>query len=408
VELRLGYKETEVGLIPDDWELKLFGDLLEFQNGVNADKAAYGQGVPFINVLEPITHSHIYGPEISGRVTLPEPLINAFAVRRGDIVFNRTSETQEEVGLAATYLGTEQVVFGGFVIRGRPLDDTFDEFYTGYAFRSPIIRCQIIPMGQGAIRANIGQHGLRTVKVPVPPPAEQRAIAMALCDTDAVLDVLERLIAKKRDLKKAAMQQLLTGKTRLPGFDGEWSVKCVGQLGKIVTGGTPRTDVPDFWGEGYPWITPTDITSTRDMIESERNVTRQGLGTIRGLPANSVLVTCIASIGKNAILRVPGGCNQQINAVIPNESSAEFLYYLFESSKDYLIANAGRTATSILSKKTFSELEFEVPSLTEQTATPRPMAQRTKQCVSRTTRFPKCHTMHYFSETAELKYLAQA
>jgi len=165
------------------------------------------------------------------------------------------------------------------------------------------------------------------------------------------------------------MQQLLAGQMRLPGFSMEWEIKRVIEMGEIVTGGTPRTDIKYFWGDCYPWITPTDITSCRDMYASERSLTLKGLNAIRLLPANTVLVTCIASIGKNAILKTKGGCNQQINAVIPNKNnSAEFLYYLFEASKQYLLANAGITATSIVSKAVFGELCFLVPSINEQTA----------------------------------------
>jgi type I restriction enzyme S subunit len=188
---------------------------------------------------------------------------------------------------------------------------------------------------------------------------------------DALVGALERLIAKKRDLKQAAMQQLLTGQTRFPGFSGAWEVKRVAELGEVVTGGTPRTDVKAFWGEEYPWITPTDISTRRDMFTSERSLTKKGLDAIRGLPANTVLVTCIASIGKNAILKAEGGCNQQINALVPNSnSSVEFLYYMFEfeANKQYLLANAGATATSIIPKSAFEELVFEVPHLSEQTA----------------------------------------
>src|SRR5205807_549742 len=90
----------------------------------------------------------------------------SYAVRRGDVLFNRTSETDAELGLAATYLGTERVVFGGFVIRGRPTDNRFDPRYSGYALRAPAIRSQIIRMGQGAIRANIGQQNLKLVIAP--------------------------------------------------------------------------------------------------------------------------------------------------------------------------------------------------------------------------------------------------
>lgn len=97
---------------------------------------------------------------------------------------------------------------------------------------------------------HVKKSDLVKVSLPVPPLPEQRAIAAALSDVDALLDGLERLIAKKRDLKQAAMQQLLTGQTRLPGFSEEWEMKRVAELGEIVTGGTPRTDVREYWGDG--------------------------------------------------------------------------------------------------------------------------------------------------------------
>lgn len=202
-----------------------------------------------------------------------------------------------------------------------------------------------------------------------PTKAEQEAIAEALSDADALIESLEQLVAKKRQLKQGTMQELLTGKKRLPGFTGKWEVKRVSEFGGIVTGGTPRTDISTFWGGGYPWITPTDISVHRDIFTSERTLTEAGLQALRILPANAVLVTCIASIGKNAILTTKGACNQQINAVIPNKANcAEFLYYLFEINTQHLLTNAGTTATSIISKNTFKELVFKVPLLPEQTA----------------------------------------
>ena len=152
-------------------------------------------------------------------------------------------------------------------------------------------------------------------------------------------------------------------------FSGDWETKLVSEFGNIVTGATPSTKVNAFWNGPYPWITPTDITSERDMTVSERMITQEGLNAIRALPSNTVLVTCIASIGKNAILRTTGSSNQQINAVIPNAAhNAEFLYYLFEYKANYLLASAGITATNIVSKATFSNLVFEIPPLPEQRA----------------------------------------
>lgn len=230
MEVKPGYKLTELGTIPANWELVRFSELMEFQNGVNASKDAYGSGVPFINVLEVITKSHLRRRDVPGLVSLSKTAIDAYSVRRGDFVFNRTSETQTEVGLAAVYMDEEAVVFGGFVIRGRPIDNRLDAAYAGYGLRAAIVRDQIVARGQGAIRSNIGQADLKQIWMPLPSSAEQHAIAEALSDTDALIHSLDRQIEKQRRLKQGAMQDLLACKKRLPGYRGEWQMRRFGEI----------------------------------------------------------------------------------------------------------------------------------------------------------------------------------
>jgi type I restriction enzyme, S subunit len=207
--------QTRLPGFSGEWEPATLGDLFEFRNGVNADKRAYGRGIQFINVLEVITKPHLRAADLPGRVSLPQPLIDAFQVHSGDVVFNRTSETQEEVALGAVYLDTVPVVFGGFVIRGRPSGDRIDAVYSGYALRASDVRQQIVAKGQGAIRANVGQPELRMVRVRLPGLAEQRAIATVLLDMDAEIAILETRRDKTQLLKQGMMQELLTGRTRL-------------------------------------------------------------------------------------------------------------------------------------------------------------------------------------------------
>ena len=166
------------------------------------------------------------------------------------------------------------------------------------------------------------------------------------------------------------MQKLLTREVRLPGFEGEWGEVRLGDLGEIVTGTTPSTKTREYYEGGiYPWITPTDITTDKYISKSERYLTQEGLEAGRFLPSGSLLVTCIASIGKNAILKSDGSCNQQINAIYPNKNhSNEFLYYLLEFKVDYVKSYAGTSATSIINKSTFESLKFSMPVLQEQKA----------------------------------------
>lgn len=215
-EVKRGYKQTEAGVLPEDWEVTPLSNLLEFRNGVNAGKKAYGAGIPFINVLEVVTKSHLKASDLPGRISLTRKTCDIYGVRRGDLVFNRTSETQSEIGLASVFLDDEPVVFGGFVIRARPISGAaLHSEYASYALRSPSIRRQIAARGQGAIRANIGQTDLRSVLFPLPSLLEQRSMAAMLADIDDEINALETKLAKARQIKQGMMQELLTGRIRL-------------------------------------------------------------------------------------------------------------------------------------------------------------------------------------------------
>ena len=376
MEVKPGYKLTEVGVIPEDWEVRSFARLFMFNNGINADKNSYGNGFRFVNVLEPITYSHIYGHEIPGRVSIPDSIAIAYAVKRGDVLFNRTSETDDELGLVATYLGTEHVVFGGFVIRGHPIDDSFDPIYSGYALRAPVIRSQIIPMGQGAVRANIGQQSLKLVLTPVPPLPEQRAIAAALSDVDALLDGLDRLIAKKRDLKQAAMQQLLTGQTRLPGFSGEWEVRRLGDclLSQPDYGiNAPATQYSDRLPT---YIRITDITEDGQFRPNPR-VSVQSANSDRYLLNNGDLVFARtgASVGKSYHYRLQDGPLVFAGFLIrvrpnPNALVSTFLA-AYTSTKPYwnwVKLMSMRSGQPGINGNEYGQLLIRLPPIEEQTA----------------------------------------
>ena len=321
-----GYKRTGAGVIPEDWEDRAIGDLFAFKNGLNKAKRYFGAGTPIVNYMDVFERRGLTPGDLSGRVSLTPDEIQNYQVLKGDVFFTRTSETAEEVGVASVMLESPRdTVFSGFVLRARPQDDRLENSYKQFCFGARSVRSQIISRSTYTTRALTNGRCLSAVRIAVPPKTEQRAIAAVLSDVDELIGSLEALIAKKRAIKQAAMQELLTGRTRLPGFKGEWEMNPVSKFGEIVTGGTPHTADQSFWDGPYPWITPTDISSSRDISTSARMITEAGLNSIRTLPADSVLVTCIASIGKNAVLRAVGGCNQQINAIVPNPKPRLFM-----------------------------------------------------------------------------------
>lgn len=371
-----GYQETEFGTFPVDWDLVPVGDLFTFKNGLNKAKQFFGYGTPIVNYMDVYNHPALRVSMVEGKVDVTPKEQQAYEVLKGDVFFTRTSETVDEIGTAAVMLDeAESTVFSGFVLRARPNDTSLVDAFKAYCFQPKYFRDQVTSRASYTTRALTNGKSLSRAMIARPPTNEQRAIASALRDIDDYLDQIEALIAKKRDLRNTVMRELVTGEKRLKGFSREWSVHRVKDFGQIVTGGTPSTGIAEYWGGDLPWVTPTDISDERDIHTTERMLTLEGLKKLRGLPSNSVLVTCIASIGKNAVLREAGGCNQQINAIVPNhEFECDFLFYLMEVSKEYLLANSGITATRILSKSSFEELEFKAPKIDEQKAISRVLA----------------------------------
>jgi type I restriction enzyme S subunit len=207
----------------------------------------------------------------------------------------------------------------------------------------------------------------------VPPRPEQCAIAAALSDVDALLDGLERLIAKKRDFKQAAMQQLLTGQTRLPGFHGEWEVKRLEELAEIISGGTPKTTEQSYWNGGIKWCTPTDITgcASKYLRDTKRTISRLGLNGsgARMLPAGALLLCSRATIGELKIASGEICTNQGFKSLICKpEVSNEFLYYKLLTMKQQMVERAFGSTFLEISKANVAALEIHAPSFAEQNA----------------------------------------
>ncbi|OBX04197.1 restriction endonuclease subunit S [Gallibacterium genomosp. 3] len=192
------------------------------------------------------------------------------------------------------------------------------------------------------------------------------------------LDRLITLHKRKWDdvilLKKALLQKMFPKNgsdfpaLRFPEFTDAWEKCKLESLGKILTGNTPKTKEKENWtieGEGYIWITPTDIDGLLTS-KSARNLTETGWKKSRQLPPNSVLITSIASIGKNTINTVPAAFNQQINAIIPENNDAYFILSAMVNCEQDFAELAGQTAVPIINKTTFSEFEIFTPTLPEQ------------------------------------------
>lgn len=217
------------------WDTALIGDFLDFKNGLNKGKEFFGYGTPIVNYTDVYKNRGLKKADIRGKVCLTPDEIHRFDVRKNDVFFTRTSETPDEVGMSSVLLeDVENGVFSGFVLRGRPKNDMLVPEYCKYCFSTEAVRNAIITGCTYTTRALTNGKQLSAIELPVPPKPEQEAIAEALTDIDTLIVNLEKLIAKKKAIKQGAMQELLTGKRRLPGFDGEWKTKAISDIAIIL------------------------------------------------------------------------------------------------------------------------------------------------------------------------------
>lgn len=247
----------------NSWVEAKLGDLFSFKNGMNAEKTAYGNGIPFVNVMDVFGTDVLTSDIVRGKIQANEKQIKEYLVKRGDVLLNRTSETFDEIALATVYMDDAPIVFGGFVIRARPRTPRLDPKFCVYFFQSDAIRREMIRRGQGAVRANIGQKDLATVPAVVPPLAEQKRIAEILSTWDRAIEATEKLIANSEAQKKALMQQLLTGKKRLPGFSRDWKEYRLGEIGSTFTGLSGKS-AKDF-GDGEFYIQYKNVFENEEV-----------------------------------------------------------------------------------------------------------------------------------------------
>ncbi|MCO5977034.1 restriction endonuclease subunit S [Ideonella oryzae] len=196
---------------------------------------------------------------------------------------------------------------------------------------------------------------------------EQRAIAEVLSDANNLIDSLEQLLTKKRQIKQGAMQELLTGKRRLPGFTGKWTECNLAVLAEIRSGGTPSTRQSEFWDGDIPWCTPTDITALaggKYISQTTRTLSEKGqkASSAELLPAGTVVMTSRATIGECAIASVPLTTNQGFKNLVPYAgTSGEFLYYLIGTQKQALLALCSGSTFLEIGKRQLAEFLVRAP-----------------------------------------------
>lgn len=366
-------------MVPKGWEKNSLDSLFEFKNGLNTEKEQYGNGYKFVNVMDVFRNDILTESKIIGRVQVTDKQLEGYQLKYGDVLFNRTSETFDEIAIAAIYLDNAIATFGGFVIRARPKGNQIDPAYSVFLFQSKNYRSQVVKLGQGAIRANIGQKDLARVCILVPPLAEQKKIAQILSTWDKAISVTEKLLINSQLQKKALMQQLLTGKKRLLDengvrFSGEWEKGKFCDMANIDTGYAFKSKDFTQSDSGIPIIRMSDFKTGGLDVLGAAKVDRDN---VNGLDKFKLRVGdfvfgmsgSLNNYGRVEKKDLPCYLNQRVGRILAKECANQaFITYLYlsDSIQQSILDKAAGAAQLNISISDLRSMVVYYPCIEEQ------------------------------------------
>ena len=352
-----------------NWNKIQLNQLLDFKNGINASKEQSGKGVKFINVLDILNNDYITSDNIIGRVDVDEKTISKYLVGYGDILFQRSSETREEVGTANVYLDKNQTaVFGGFVIRGAKIGD-YDPVFFNKLLKTDLARNEITSRSGGSTRYNVGQDILSNISLPFPSLPEQQKIASFLTTVDDKISNLKQKVSLLEKYKKGVMQQIFSQQIRFKDENGndypEWEEKSLGEVCEFYSGGTPLTTNKKFYNGNIPFIKSGEIGEK----ETKQFITELGLknSSAKLVSKGDILYALYgATSGEVSISQINGAINQAVLCIKSSQNQVYLFQYL-KYQKDNIVSTYIQGGQGNLSANIIKELNVALPSIKEQT-----------------------------------------
>lgn len=386
MEVREGYEFTDVGVIPKEWEIKKIEEVCKNNNGIKIG--------PFGSQLkkEYLTDSgyKVYGQEnvfqkdlrIGNRYITKDHYLklSSSELLEGDFIISMMG-TVGKCMIVPSYF--EKGIMDSHLIRLRLDEKIINGNFLLFFFHSENIYSQIKKLSVGGIMEGLSSKIIKQLKIPIPTNIlEQKAISKVLGDVDALIESIDNLIIKKKDIKQATMQKLLTGKTRLPGFDGEWEEKQLSEIssmhGRIGWQGLKQDEFTDKSDDPF-LITGTDFRGSKIDWKIAYHVSRERYAIAPNiqLRPGDVLMTKDGTIGKILIvddIPYPGMATLNSHLLVfrplNNSYYPFFLYYQMQSQRfiEHIEQNKSGSTFFGLSQEATGNYMVILPSFEEQIA----------------------------------------
>ncbi len=348
MELKEGYKQTEVGMIPTEWDCPTLNELGTFFKGKGIKKdEVLSEGYPCVRYGELYT---LYDSIIKETKSFISSKIsqNSYKLKYGDLLFAGSGETKEEIGKSAVILRSDAYAGGDIVIL-RPNSEIVEFNYLGYVSNSNQVNKQKSKNGQGDAVVHIYSSGLLNVIIPLPPLPEQTAIATVLSDTDQLIQAIEKKIAKKRLIKQGAMQELLRPK------EG-WEERKLGEVVYFLDGQRKPIKANERKSGIYPYYGASGIIDyVADYIFDDELI-------LLGEDGENIL-----SRNLPLAFKVKGKIwvNNHAHVLKPKQGYDITFLTEYLESLDYTLLNSG-TAQPKLNKQACINITLSIPKIIEQ------------------------------------------
>ncbi|MEY0234798.1 restriction endonuclease subunit S [Providencia manganoxydans] len=363
-------------MVPNGWNRIALEKIAEVRSGVAKGKKGLKAPIelPYLRVAN-VQDGHVDLTEVK-TIEIEQDKLERYSLKYGDVLMNEGGD-YDKLGRGDVWLGQiEPCLHQNHVFAVRPNQDIVDSFFLAALAASNYGKTYFLSCAKRSTNlASINSTQIKEFPVLVPPLPEQKKIAKILSTWDKAISTTEKLIATSQQQKKALMQQLLTGKKRLLDkngvrFGGEWKKVRLGNMADMNSGGTPKSNIEEYYGGNIPWVSIADMTKQGKWISStEKNLTELGLenSSARIYPKNSVLYAMYASIGECSIAQVPLSSSQAILGIRPkSELNFEFLYFFLTSLKEKIKLQGQQGTQSNLNAGMVKDFVLYLPDMEEQ------------------------------------------
>ena len=344
MEIKKGYKMTDVGVIPEDWEVKSIGEVLSICNGMDykhlnrGNYPVYGTGGLIARVDDFLFEGESVCIGRKGTIDTP-------------IYLNEKFWTVDTLFYSINFVG----VIPKFIY---------------YIFNT----IDWLSLNEASGVPSLSKDNIKLQLIQIPNLSEQQAIADALTKVDNLIMSLSKVIEKKKLIKKGTMQKLLSGEVRLDGYNNIIKSVNLSDIGEIKAGGTPSTNVPSYWGGTINWLQSGAVKNrVLDIRDVEKTITYDGLASSSAylIKENSVLIAITgATCGNIAYLPFKSAANQSVVAIQVNVGfNSKYIFYMLIQNSDKIVNNRGGSAQGGVAVNILKEIELCIhEDIDEQTA----------------------------------------